>query len=499
MSGEAKEPPAEQEPSGKILYRALDRGQMSWVVRDWESLLAPDHTARAIWQLAGRLDWSEFEKTIGSREQSGGRPVWEPRLLASVWMYAHTLGVGSARAVERMQGYEPGLQWLTAGEVINHHSLSDFRITETKKLERLFSQVLAVLDQDGLIDLSVVMQDGTKIQAVAGKQSMHRRKTLEEHFTQAQAVVAELGQQCQSESAEQTETGMQRRARQRVGRLEQALEVLEQREQAAPKRDRAQVRASESEPEARKMKHPDGGWSPSYNVQMVTEASHQVVVGITVTDAANDVHELAGGVEMVEQNLGRKPITMVADGGYASRDNVEQMARKEVVLVAPWKSEQARQSSVQSRHGIQAGYGPEAFLVQGEELRCPSGKMLTFAGVRILHGLPHRVYEAGIDDCAGCLQKPQCCPRRPARMVRLVQESPAMQNYLQRMQQPAMQELYQKRATVAEFPNLWIKHLRKWRRFSVRGKVKACREALWRALSYNAEQWIRALRAPQVA
>lgn len=45
------------------------------------------------------------------------------------------------------------LQWLTAGALLNHHTLSDFRITETKKLERLFSQVLAVLDQDGLIDV----------------------------------------------------------------------------------------------------------------------------------------------------------------------------------------------------------------------------------------------------------------------------------------------------------------------------------------------------------
>lgn len=499
MSGEEGKREEVQEPSGKILYRHLDRAQMALVMRDWESLLAPDHAARAIWELAERLDWSEFEKTILSREQTGGRPVWEPRLLASVWMYAHTLGVGSARAVERMQGYEPGLQWLTAGETINHHTLSDFRVTETQKLERLFSQVLALLDQDGLIDLSVVMQDGTKIQAVAGKQSMHRRQTLEEHLAQAQGVVAELGKQCQSESAEQTETGVRRRARQRVARLQEALEVLEQRQQAAPKGEREQVRVSESEPDARKMKHGDGGWSPSYNVQIVTEASHQVIVGIGVTDSANDMHELVDGVKMVEQNLGHQPATMVADGGYASRDNVEEMARKEIVLVAPWKTEHARQAGVRSKHGIQAGYGPEAFVAEGDALRCPSGKLLSFAGVRILHGLPHRVYEAGASVCAACCLKPQCCPRRPAREVRQIQESAAMQDYLQRMQDPAMQELYKKRAAVAEYPNLWMKHLRKWRRFSVRGKAKACREALWRALSYNAEQWIRAFRTTRVA
>src|SRR5580704_9429848 len=167
MAEEAEKQAKSKGPSGKILYRFVEREQMAWVMRDWDSLLSPDHAARAIWKLAGRLDWSEFEESIGSREQTGGRPVWEPRLLASVWMYAHTLGVGSARAVERMQGYEPGLQWLTGGETINHHTLSDFGVSETKKLERLFSRVLAVLDQDGLIDLSVVMQDGTKIQAVA--------------------------------------------------------------------------------------------------------------------------------------------------------------------------------------------------------------------------------------------------------------------------------------------------------------------------------------------
>ena len=92
----------------------------------------------------------------------------KPRLLASVSIYAYTLTVGSARAVARMQGYERGFQWLTAREPINRHTLSAFRITETKKLEPLFSQVLAVMDQVVLIDLRVVMQYGTKFLAVAG-------------------------------------------------------------------------------------------------------------------------------------------------------------------------------------------------------------------------------------------------------------------------------------------------------------------------------------------
>jgi len=284
-----------------------------------------------------------------------------------------------------------------------------------------------------------------------------------------------------------------------VTRLEAALDVLQQREQAADARQRDQVRASESEPECRKMKHSDGGWNPSYNVQIVTEAAHQVVLGITVTDAANDVHELVQGVELVERNMGSKPETIVADGGYASRDNVEQMARQEVVLVTPWKDTAARQAGVEVKHGIAAAFGSAAFVPHGDGLRCPAGKLLVLEGTRILHELPHRIYAAAAADCGACVHKRQCCPHTLARQIRQVQESEAMQHYLQRMQEPAVQALYKRRAAVAEYPNLWMKHLRQWRRFSVRGKAKACKEALWRALSYNVEQWSRALRRRHAA
>lgn len=38
---------------------------------------------------------------------------------------------------------------------------------------------------------------------------------------------------------------------------------------------------------------------------------------------------------------------------------------------------------------------------------------------------------------------------------------------------------------------MWAKAVKKWRRFSVRGTVKAGMEALWVALAYNISQWIR--------
>ena len=77
-----------------------------------------------------------------------------------------------------MMSYEPGLRWLCADKPVNYHTLSDFRTSHKEKLGELFSGVLAVMDEEGLIDLRRLMQDGTKMRAVASKQSFHREGTL---------------------------------------------------------------------------------------------------------------------------------------------------------------------------------------------------------------------------------------------------------------------------------------------------------------------------------
>ena len=43
---------------------------------------------------------------------------------------------------------------------------------------------------------------------------------------------------------------------------------------------------NETDPEARIMKQADGGFAPSYNVQISTEATHGMIVGVDVSRAA---------------------------------------------------------------------------------------------------------------------------------------------------------------------------------------------------------------------
>jgi transposase len=117
----------------------VDHRQLCWTMLDVERLVDEDHPARAIWELVGQLDLSAFADRIGSLEGSAGRSAFDPQLLVSLWIYAYSRGIGSAREVERRCEHDPGFRWLTGLLIINHHTLSDFRLAHHDALNEVFT------------------------------------------------------------------------------------------------------------------------------------------------------------------------------------------------------------------------------------------------------------------------------------------------------------------------------------------------------------------------
>src|ERR1700704_6053680 len=183
----------ENTTSKQPLIRYVNRQQMSWRAVDVDKLIVEEHRARAIWTRVGRLDLSPFYRAIESSTEEGGRPAFDPQLLISLWVYAYSQGIGSAREVARRCAYDPAFQWLTGWEEVNYHTLADFRVEKQKELDELFTQVLAALSKEGLITLEQVMQDGTKIKAQASVRSYRHEDTIREHLERARRRVGEMG------------------------------------------------------------------------------------------------------------------------------------------------------------------------------------------------------------------------------------------------------------------------------------------------------------------
>jgi IS5 family transposase len=239
------------------------------------------------------------------------------------------------------------------------------------------------------------------------------------------------------------------------------------------------------------MHHSDGGLSLSYNAQISTDAAHGLIVGVAVTQEANDSSQLVPAVDRVEQQLKKKPRQLVADGGYTTRDNIEKLAGREIDFLGSMRWE-----NVPSGASLPNRLPPSAFLYQPEENRyvCPEGKVLHPQGRRKKRpGLVYYRYEAKAEDCQTCPRKPECCPEneKRGRSVARPEESPVVIAFRRKMASEESQAQYRRRGRVVEFCHAWIKSKLGLRQFHVRGLVKVQMEMLWACLTYNLQHWIR--------
>jgi transposase len=411
---------------------------------DVERLIELEHAARAIWELSGRLKLDGFYAPIEAVEGSAGRTPWDPRLLVSLWIYAYSRGISSAREIARRCSYEPAFQWLCGLEEINHHTLSDFRVDHDASLRELFVQVLGVLSSEGLVSLERVMHDGTRIKAYAGADSFRREERLKEHLEAAHKQVEAMGDP-REEEPNRKRAAQERALRERQQRLEQALEEV-QKVRQAKRADKEQARASQSDPQARIMKQSDGGYAPSYNVQLSTEASNRIIVGAGVSQSGSDYGQLIAAVARVEANLGKKPAQVVVDGGLTTRQNIMSMSEQGIDFVGSLAEVNPGIAGQKRKRGVTEEFYPDKFIYDAQQdiFRCPAGEIMRHKGRDFRLGVTFHQYRAPTERCRACAFRSKCCPgnEHHGRSLIRTERAPAMQQFAEKMQTEEAKAIY---------------------------------------------------------
>lgn len=478
-------------------YIPIDRNQQVLQPLNIEKLVVADHPARKIWAVVGELDLSRFEQDIQAVEGRAGRNTFPPHLLISIWIYAYSKGLHSAREIERQMAYEPGLQWLAGLRTVNHHKLSDFRVAQGEALRELFTQVLAMLTMKKLITLERIATDGTKIRAHVNKKSFSRAERIRRHLKLAKQHVEELERQEAEEATTQRQQSARRRAaREQEQRLTEALTEIQRLQADKKPNKKKEPQASTTDPTARFMWTADAGVAPAYNVQVSSDAEHGLIADITVVNDPQDAQQLAPAVDRLRETFGRYPEQMLADGGYTNNESVVEMAEREVDFYGRFGGRTRKPSGrAVQRH---EDYHQDRFQHDeaANEFVCPAGKRLRRKQTRS-YGKARRqdVWEAAAADCRECEARSLCCPdldaSKQGRSIAVSVVHPAVEKFDEKMRRPEAQALYKQRAPLAEFPNAWIKDKLKLRRFATRGLEKVKCEAHWAALTFNLQRMFR--------
>ena len=350
-------------PEADPRLRRPDRSQVLLQPCELDELLAPDHDARMIWKVVTTLDLSEFYEPIRARGSAPGRSATDPQLLVALWLYATKNGVGSGRELARLCEAHDAYRWLCGGVVVNYHTLNDFRVGYEEPLNALFTRVLACLVYKGAVTVERISQDGTRVRASAGSSSFRGREALERLEEQMRKHVEALQRQLDDPAYNGSagkRAAQQRAARERLERVEQALEELSKVEEAKAKqkpkasKDRP-ARSSTTDPEARMMKMPGGGCGPGHNVQLATDTASRAIVGVDVTNAGSDVNESEPMRKQVEERTGQKVEEHLMDGGYVGLASIDRAAEAGVKIFAPVPKPRKAVSPYEPRKGDSPG------------------------------------------------------------------------------------------------------------------------------------------------
>jgi transposase len=322
-----------------------DRTRLDPHPRSLDELIAAEHSVRAVWDLVLQMDLTPLHARYRAVEHHPGRPPIDVRLLVALWLYATLEGIASAHELARRCTRDDPFKWLCGGVSVNYHTLADFRTAHLDWLAEQLTWSVAVLRSQGLVDLNRVAQDGLRVRASAGAGSFRGETKLAEAYQEAQqhwqALQAEL-QENPARLGARRQRARVRAARQRLERLERAHHAWRQIEGQREKRkkgDGPKARASTTDPEARRMKMPDGGYRPAYNVQFATALDPLVVVGVDVTNAGTDAGQLAPMVEQIQHCYGVTPQEWYVDGSFATKEDITQVSAQGITVYAPIKEE----------------------------------------------------------------------------------------------------------------------------------------------------------------
>jgi transposase len=345
--------------------RRPDRSQADPNPGSIDQLIPEDHPARVVWELVEGLDLTGLYEKIRSVEGHAGRPAIDPQVLVALWAYATVEGIASARRLAKLCYRDDAFKWLRGGVDVNYHTLADFRTDHGEWLKQQVVDVVAVLTQEGLIDLNCVGQDGMRVRASAGSGSFKREAKLDELLQQAQQQWERLQQEFEntaSEPSARERAARQRAARQRVERLERAKEErkkIEAGREAHKKGDGQQARASTTDPEARRMKMGDGGFRPAYNLQFATTLDTLVIVGVDVINAGSDGGQMEPMIEQIETEQGALPEEYYVDGGFSVNDDIDQVSQRGVTVYAPVKNSEKKEREGKDPYAPQKGDTPQ--------------------------------------------------------------------------------------------------------------------------------------------
>jgi transposase len=340
-------------------FRAWDVGQAWLLPPSVQDLVPEGHPAHFVRELVREdLDLSAI---VEAYEGERGQPPYHPVMMTALLLYAYSQGVYSSRRMARGCQERVDFMAVTARQSPDFRTINDFRKRHLAALEGLFVQVLRVCRRAGMVKLSHVSLDGTKVQANASKHKAMsygrmcaEEKRLEEEvrgwLKRAQDIDEEEDElygkdrrgdelpewvkdrEKRRQIIREAKEELEREAREEAERFKNLpAKTIPPAKREVKKTGKPPEKAQRNftDPDSRIMRHKQE-YVQAFNCQAAVDAGSQVIVARSVGNTQNDADELIPLLDQIRANAGRQAREVSADYGYCTEDNLKDLSRRRV-------------------------------------------------------------------------------------------------------------------------------------------------------------------------
>ncbi len=349
-------------------FKDTDRNTLFLMPPSLDDWVPKDHLARFVVDIVSRLDLSAIRNSYAGRGSDG----YPANMMTALLFYAYATGVFSSRKIEQATYDSVAFRYIAVNTHPDHDTIASFRKRFLKELKALFTQILLVAHEMGLMKLGSVSLDGAKIKANASKHHAVSWKHACKLEKQLKTEIEELLRKAKKADKEELPEGMRipEELARRASRLEAIVAAKSEIERRAAERfakEQEQYQAKQAarkakenstgkkprgrtptppEPgaknkdqvnltdsESRIMPFPSGGFEQAYNAQASVDVNSLLIVANHLTQHSNNKRELAPAVESLcslPGSLGAVD-TLLADSGYFSENNVQECKGKHIV------------------------------------------------------------------------------------------------------------------------------------------------------------------------
>jgi len=473
-----------------FFIKGEDREQTWLLPQSVEDYVGDENPVRFIEVFVNELDLEGSGLPV--QAAATGRPCYSPADLLKLYLYGYLNRVRSSRELERLTHRNLEVIWLLRHLRPDHKTISEFRREHRAAFKQVLRQFNVLCRELHLFGAELVAIDGSIFKAVNSKARNFTLGKLEGLLkavdTGIENYLRQLDLNDIPEEASAAVGGTKAGSGKNLNCKLQALKATRERygQMLAQIGQSPGSQVSLTDGDARLMRKSTSKDSiVGYNIQSAVDAQNHLIVDIEATTQPNDLGQFNAMAQRAKEQLGVRQLTVVADGGYYSTNDLKASEAQGIRVHVPAPGDRMDKAGL---------HGREAFRYDSEQdaYECPGGEKLRRHGNSEQHGKIYEVYY-NTAACARCPQRAQCTAGK-YRKLKHVENHQIMEGIQKRMREQP--QIYAQRKAVVEHPFGTLKFWWGHAAFLTRGKAAVNAEITLSALAYNLRRAINLLGVP---